>query len=199
MGRPSLASERTEQILDAFEECIRKYGLKESSIPKIADEAGIKHSLIRHYIGNRDSLVSAMVNRFTDRYLEIISEALSSRISGIPFESTVDYFFGKIARHHAENSIFTELFAASVRDGFIKKQLCSLYGRITDMIAAGISEEYPETGKTRATSLSYSLLSIWIGHSILLHIDFMENGIEMASTAAKKIIGDPETDFRPAT
>lgn len=188
MGRPSLANERTSQILDAFESCIRKHGLKESSIPRIAEEAGVKHSLIRHYIGNRDSLIAAMVNRFTEHYLEIILKALSSRPEGVHIDSTVKYFFDEVSRFEAENLIFTELFAASGRDEFIKAQLCSLYGRITDMIISLLSLEYPDSKPDEISTVAYSLLSLWIGHSTLFHLDFGTSGIEMAATSAKQII-----------
>ena len=68
MGRKSLASERTSQILDAFERCIVQYGLEGATLKRIAKEAGVKLSMIHHYIGNRDMLVKSMVKRFIDTY-----------------------------------------------------------------------------------------------------------------------------------
>lgn len=188
MGRPSLANERIGQILDAFESCIRKYGLKESSIPKIAEEAGVKHSIIRHYIGNRESLISAMVSRFTEHYMGIIEEAISTRPEGSGLESSIDYFFAEVGGIGAENLIFSELIAASGRDPFIKDQLFGLYAKIVDLIFDALLREFPEAEKSVIHSLSYSLLSMWLGHSILLHMGFGEKGILMASSSAKQVL-----------
>ena len=196
MGRPSLANERIAQILDAFETCIRKYGLKESSIPKIAEEAGIRHSMIRHYIGNRESLISAMVSRFTEHYIKILEDSISSRSEGSGLESSVDYFFSEIGGKGAENLIFSELIAASGRDLFIRDQLKGLYKRICEMITLAFLREFPEAEVFLVRSMSYSLLSMWLGHSILFHLDFGEEGIQMASSAAKKIISDMASPYR---
>ena len=68
MGRKSLAAARREEILDAFERCVVKYGLEGSSLEQIADEAGMKRSIIRHYIGNRDELVDQLVERAVGNY-----------------------------------------------------------------------------------------------------------------------------------
>lgn len=190
MGRTSIAGERVSQILDAFENCIRKYGLKDSSLPRIAAEAGVKHSIIRHYIGNRDALIALMVSRFTDHYLGVISDALASLPQGATIEAAAGYFFDEVSRLDAENQIFTELFAASTRETSIRHQLCSLYYRITGMVTEVLSNTYPNADKTRVSAAAYSLLGLWIGHSVLFHLDYGAEGIEMASSTARDIVGN---------
>ena len=44
--RPSLAAERTAQILDAFARCIGTHGLEGTSLQRIADEAGVQRFCI---------------------------------------------------------------------------------------------------------------------------------------------------------
>jgi hypothetical protein len=41
------------QILDAYEECVLQFGLEATSLEAIADQARIKRSVVRHYMGNR--------------------------------------------------------------------------------------------------------------------------------------------------
>src|SRR5215471_6974743 len=67
MGRPSLADTRRPQILRAFEDCVLKYGLEGSSLERIAQQAGVRRSLIRHYFGNKDELAEALVAGIIER------------------------------------------------------------------------------------------------------------------------------------
>ena len=61
MGRPSLANVRREQILDALERCLARDGLVGTTLEAVAEEAGVRRPVIRHYFGNRDELVAAVM------------------------------------------------------------------------------------------------------------------------------------------
>ena len=64
MPRPSLKLQRSEEILDAFERCVARYGIEGTTLEKTAEEAGLQRSLLRHNVGNRDDLLNSLVNRF---------------------------------------------------------------------------------------------------------------------------------------
>ncbi|MGO1118683.1 TetR/AcrR family transcriptional regulator [Rhodovibrionaceae bacterium A322] len=74
MGRPSLKAQRSNEILDAFERCIARYGLEGSSLELIAEEAGVKRTVLRHFIGNRDDLIEALAQRLGARYAKELAE-----------------------------------------------------------------------------------------------------------------------------
>lgn len=60
MPRPSLKDQRSEEILDAFLTCAARFGLEGATQERIATEAGVKRTLLRHYLGNRDQMISAL-------------------------------------------------------------------------------------------------------------------------------------------
>lgn len=60
MPRPSLRDQRSEEILDAFLTCVARFGLEGATQERIASEAGVKRTLLRHYLGNRDEMISAL-------------------------------------------------------------------------------------------------------------------------------------------
>ncbi len=60
MPRPSLKDQRSEEILDAFLTCVASFGLEGATQKRIATEAGVKRTLLRHYLGNRDEMISAL-------------------------------------------------------------------------------------------------------------------------------------------
>jgi len=70
MGRKNLATERTNQILDAFEACVIKHGLDAVTLQQTADAAQVNLGMIHHYIGRRDDLLEAMVSRLIERTTE---------------------------------------------------------------------------------------------------------------------------------
>ena len=64
MARPSVKAERTEEILIAFEQCVALYGVEGATLERLASQSGLQRSLVRHYMGNRNELIIALVNRF---------------------------------------------------------------------------------------------------------------------------------------
>jgi AcrR family transcriptional regulator len=61
MPRPSLKDERSREILDAFLTCVARFGLEGATQERIAAEAGVKRTLLRHYLGNRDEMIRALM------------------------------------------------------------------------------------------------------------------------------------------
>ncbi|MEP0452222.1 TetR/AcrR family transcriptional regulator [Roseibium sp.] len=61
MPRPSLKDERSREILDAFLTCVAHFGLEGATQERIAAEAGVKRTLLRHYLGNRDEMIRALL------------------------------------------------------------------------------------------------------------------------------------------
>lgn len=60
MPRPSLKDQRTEEILDAYLTCVARFGLEGATQERIAEQAGLKRPLLRHYLGNRDQMIAAL-------------------------------------------------------------------------------------------------------------------------------------------
>jgi AcrR family transcriptional regulator len=67
MARPSKSEERKEQILNAFERCVVRSGIQGVTLEKVAKEAGLPRSLVRHFVGNRDDMAAAVFDRFMRR------------------------------------------------------------------------------------------------------------------------------------
>lgn len=61
MPRPSLKDKRTEEILDAYLTCVARFGLEGATQERIAAQAGVKRPILRHYLGNKDQMIAALV------------------------------------------------------------------------------------------------------------------------------------------
>lgn len=93
MPRPSVKKERTEEILNAFERCVARYGLEGATLERIAEESKLQRSLVRHYVGNRDDLIMAVLTRFLDDSNRQMAE-LESYLPKVDADKVlIDYLF----------------------------------------------------------------------------------------------------------
>ena len=87
--------------------CIARHGLEVSTLDVVADEAGVKRTLIRHYLGNRNKVLRALIECIVERERakvsapdtwvgvtrkEIISAVLGELFMGIAID---DFLAGK--------------------------------------------------------------------------------------------------------
>lgn len=102
MPRPDLTAERTEQLLDAFARCISREGVEGTSLQDVADEAGVHKSIIRHYIGSRADLVTALSRRTIDSWQREYEQSLADAAPGRRFALVMDALFSSEADPHEE-------------------------------------------------------------------------------------------------
>ena len=123
MPRPSLKSERKDQILDAYETCVARYGVEGASLEKIAETAGIARPLIRHNVGNREDLLNALVERFLARS----DSKMSSMIAALPEKETIpvliDWLFDPKYSDTQTVLVAEALIAASQNDKAIARKM----------------------------------------------------------------------------
>lgn len=75
MPRPSLKDERSHEILDAYLTCVARFGLEGATQARIAEEAGVKRPLLRHYLGNKDEMITALA--------EYVVSGFSASLNGL--------------------------------------------------------------------------------------------------------------------
>lgn len=93
MPRPSVKKERTEEILNACERCIARYGLEGATLERIAEESKLQRSLVRHYVGNREDLILAVLTRFLDSSNEQMAELESYLPAANADKVLIDFLF----------------------------------------------------------------------------------------------------------
>ena len=95
MARPSLKHQRKQEILDAFERCVARYGVEGATLENIAKQAGLQRSLIRHNVGNREDLLNALVDRFLEKSNYDIEQLVSVTLESNKPNTLIDYLFNE--------------------------------------------------------------------------------------------------------
>ena len=93
MGRPSLKEQRSAEILDAFGRCVARYGVEGSTLERIAEEAGVKRTILRHYVGNRSDLISALSVRIEREFLSQTEQVFEMLPSTGRLDRLIDMLF----------------------------------------------------------------------------------------------------------
>ncbi len=170
MGRKSLAETRINEILDAFEDCIIKNGIDYCSLEQIAVHANMKRSIIRHYIGNKDEVLNAMVSRFISNYqAEMKLGILLLKKEKLITELLKNIF--KTGSSQSDDIIIAALWAKQGHNADIKKLLQSFYTELEKLFAEALSYSYPKASKTKVDKVAYILLCLMDSHSSMLALD----------------------------
>jgi AcrR family transcriptional regulator len=155
VGRPSVASARTEQILDALEATVAEHGLENATLQRIADRAGVTRSAIGHFIGNRDELINAAADRSVGRIHEHFDDAIRS----VPPEERVELFIDLVFRRERKDreailDLNDELIALAHRDPHARDRLAHLYTGFEEMIRAMLEDQYPNASDEQVAAVA---------------------------------------------
>jgi len=184
--RKSLANERREQLLDAFERCIVKFGLEGSSLEQVAEEAGMKRSIIRHYIGNRDDLVNALIERIIRQYTEQLAANYVDLSPDQSVRTSIEAMFAqKTAISTRDKIIIDVLMSAKERYPKAKSMLKRMYEAIIESFADDLQKAYPRASREKCRGIAYSLICL-----SEMNETFMWLGLKSQFNADARIIAE---------
>ncbi len=189
MGRPSLAEQRTVEILDAFERCVGRYGLHGSSLDRIAEVAGMKRSILRHYVGNRDELVLALARRVIAKFESFFDSHLEATEDLSPVEQLVTYLFPDTAVSSAESVLVIEsLIAEGGSCPEIREMMKGYVERLVNQSAKLLRQAYPEASRRDCWSVAYGIVSICFNQESLTPLELPPRYLKAARATADLLI-----------
>lgn len=194
MGRPSLADVRRPQILDAFEACIVRYGLAGSSLERIAEEARVKRSLIRHYFGNRAGLTEALLERMMQRVVDEYREAITAAGAAGDVDALVDYFTGPAFAGDPGDAVIDALMDEAHRDAGSRKVLRRNYAALLERTEQELTQLRPDASPGAVQTVAYAMMCLGIGnvdmHTIGLPARKRADAAQAAKLLATSLLGE---------
>lgn len=195
MGRKSRTEARREEILAAFERCIGRDGI-DVPLERIADEAGVQRSLIRHYLGNRDELVDQVIARIAEAYprrvAELLERALERGLEGVldilfPFADSAHDWDAE-AFDEWEAVIGAVLGTAQGRYPQAKERVARMMEEIVERAAAGLLERHPRADPGACREVAYGLFCLIQGHESLLKIGVAARHTDLVRENARHML-----------
>ncbi|MEM6671965.1 MAG: TetR/AcrR family transcriptional regulator [Planctomycetota bacterium] len=193
MPRPDLTTERTEQILDAFERCIARDGLAGTSLADIAEEAGVKRSLLRHYVGNRDDLVHALGDRLVEEYRAELQEMAEYVAGGERVERLLHSLFPPPSDEAFRRVLVIEaLIAASREDETLRAQMVATVEDLVAAVVDALRAEFPDAAKKDVFSVSWGIVGLSFNEESVTPLELAKRYRRGSMEAARRLIGSLE-------
>lgn len=189
MARPSVKAERTEEILDAFERCVARLGIEGTTLERIAEESGLRRSLLRYHVGNRDKLVQALADRYIERTRQE-SEALQD---SMPKDNACPALLDALFNSTEEKDIQYILVAEALVAGAglypsIKERMVQWYRNYVEAVANIIKIDYPDSSEDEIRVVAWGIVSIVFNVQSLVPLDadaqFSNDGVQ----ASKRLL-----------
>jgi AcrR family transcriptional regulator len=193
MGRPSLASTRRPQILRAFEDCVLQYGLEGSSLQRIAQQAGVRRSLIRHYFGNKSDLTEALIAGIIERTIAESLDLANAADQQAGAEALADYLTGSDFADERDDALIDALMAASHRDANLRAQLRRKYRAFQRAIEQQLRSSFPAASAHSIRATAYGLMCLAVGSASMHDIEFPASQRSQARQSAILLIDSLRT------
>lgn len=175
MGRPSLAAQRTAEILDAYARCVTRHGLDGATLERVAEESGYSRGHIRHYLGNRDEMRSALIQRTMSEYTAQTHGITEAIDPGGRALALVELLFGPVFAPSPEDAVIDALWGAASYDDLVKGQLRDTYLELEKGMYDALRDDFPGVPAAACRDAAYQVLSLAFGHWSMSQLGFPAN------------------------
>ena len=191
MARKSVKVQRSKEIIDAFERCISKWGLDGASLERIATESAIKRPALRHFIGNRDELIIALVKSMIAEYKfaqSSMTKILRKANRG-PDELISMLLLQSDLTSASRILVLMNLYAAAPRYPKVQKELRDWYKNYVNWTADRLLEFKPKADKKLVKTVAAGLIGIAFNYASLSSLELDDAQQEQAADACRTLIG----------
>ena len=198
MPRPSLKKERQQQIIDACERCIIRYGIAGVTLEQIAEEAGIARALIRHNLGNRDDVIKAVTQRFVENGDKISGMMLQRQPRNQPFTNLVQGLFKPNKTDQTAVQLATALTLAAIDDPVIASVVMTWNEKFFDQLAVIAQKQFPKASKATCEAVSIGIAGIWSNYVCLAPLSPPDKVAQSSLVSALMLIAMLEIENGPS-
>jgi len=190
MGRPSVAAERTDQILDAVGRSVARFGFEGLTLEKVAAESGLSRSHVRHYVGNKADLVE----RFRARLRERLAAPPLDRAAELgltPTELVVRALFDPGS--DVETAATVDAVVAAARfDDALRAEIHDLYAGLEATVVAALAADQPGWSPERRAVAAQQVVALEYGFWTMVEIGVSSPGSDAVRSLVRTLLGLPQ-------
>lgn len=191
MGRKKLIDQRQVDILDAFERCLIKYGLEESTLERVAQEAGKSRNIIRHNIGNREDLIAAFVERILSRIKQVSEEILTNTPKQKLIPNVLDFLFEERSSNAPPDlgeRMLGGMWHIREQSPKVQQALLNFYQEFEQILTNGLARLYPDVPAKKCQEVAYSIICLAETNWVLGSVGVDVNHTRMARRSAEYLL-----------
>ena len=189
-----MKEERRDQILDAYEHCVARFGIEGATLEVTAKQAGLARALIRHNVGNRADLMAALVERFLARSRSSLDDMIDALPSRNRLATLVDWLFDPDYLDPQIVLLSEALIAASADDPALARKMRGWTTDFVNAVESTIRSEYPDVRESTVSAIAAGLTGIYFNTESLSPLGDMPDLLDASKRAALLLIGTLEGD-----
>jgi AcrR family transcriptional regulator len=187
VARPRVGDERREQILTAFEACVVRKGLEATTLADVAEEAGQPRPLVRYFIGNRDEMITALIDRLLLRGEARMASALGD--GAVTASEVATLLSERVFSDQVSNIVIMELWQQAIRDETLKVRLAAIYRRLVGEVSSRLAGADPGPPSSGAFDAAFAAVSLAFGAAFFTHLGLAANDPRGVSDRIESILG----------
>ncbi|MGI9406035.1 MAG: TetR/AcrR family transcriptional regulator [Hyphomicrobiaceae bacterium] len=162
MPRPNLKDQRSREILDAFVTSAARFGLEGATQERIAAEAGMKRTLLRHYLGNRDEMIAALAEHVVSEFEAMLGMLREYARQGNGIHDLVGVLFDPQYQTDTRLILVYQALISSVPDHpEMRTPLLTSMENFTALIAGEARKSFPGARKADCESVALGLVAMY--------------------------------------
>ena len=151
---------RRDEIIDAVQRCIVEYGLADTTMAKVADEAGMQRSAISHFLGNRDDVIAAAVERSCEHYVATLMAIVEENDPADRLDAILDGLIGGKRVHEHAMVLFDEVLTLGHHDEHARLAIEQAMFTLEAELKKALAVRVPTVDSRRRADVAYALLLI---------------------------------------
>ncbi len=172
MPRPSLKDQRSAEILDAYLTCVARFGLEGATQERIAEAAGVKRPLLRHYLGNRDEMVSALTDHVLDGFELAVSDLRATLSPDATTTDLVDLLFHEDSASDPRLMLAYQSLVTAVPDRpDLRRRLLDSMNGFFDVIEQILRRAAPAAPEDRIRAATQGISAVFVNLDSLSPLD----------------------------
>ncbi len=189
LGRPSLMAQRRSQILDAFIRLLARQGLERTTLDDIAAEADIQRAALRHFVGNRQSLIGAAITELADRHVDRIRNGLRGT-AGVDELIAMVFSASWREANSVDDRAFHALAGDAAHDATVAEQVHRAYETFVGEVQAVLRRDFPKAPASRIREIAYVLVCLAEQNKAMQQLGFADSLGRAATRAARSLVRD---------
>lgn len=189
-GRPSVAVERREEILEAYIDCIRNLGVEGATVDQVAKAVGVSRTLIFHYFGDTQTLTRAAAEYIVANAIRDMTTRGLGLQAGARRKALLDFMFsGAHFQSLRDVVVIAELTSLAGRDESVAALLARMWEAQIEAISGEIDACFPDAPTRERASVAYALACLGEQHWVLTFLGPATRRSDVARHAAEILLG----------
>ena len=176
---PRVETDTRSLLLEAAEQCLRRYGYSGLSTRRVAETAAMPLSQIHYHFGSKDALVLALLEQQNERLLARQRATFATELSlSKQWEKACDYLDQDLASGYV--SVLQEMIAAGWSNPKIatavRQCLAGWYALLSQVVKEATSR-FGSLGSLKSDDLACLIGNAFLGSEALLLLGFEAEGM----------------------